>query len=353
MSEDPSIKGEFIFDELSENATMSGILVLTSKESLLLDGVDLALYLETRGRISSQRSNIFGFTIALDVHLEKNIPLEIPFQHSFNEYNFETYIGKNVSFSYSCEATLRVNEADVDKVDIGIYEKMMDFIFAESPYIISRDFELRYPNYEYQVVESSGNFDIKSGSIPAIISIILGVIATLILLNGGFVDFLNQSFKISISDSGSHFFLGVFLFLFLSFVLQGIVYIFYKLFEMRLGSVQVEVLKSNNGFKCTITKPDNFKLENQQIWYDIVEVVEDNRGTSSSTYTEVVHFSPKSKISDFNMTKEVELKFPERTGLESKTLKDVNIYWELIFSGNYKGLNVEYRYKFDVETAKF
>lgn len=348
MNDDYCITGKFIFEELSSDSIMKGVLLLTSKEAILLDGVEVALYRETRGRVSSNKSSLFGFTIARNVKLEKNMQQEIPFQFSFKDHFFETYVGLNFSSSYICEATLRINKADLDKVDLSFYEKMKGLIFSGSPFVLSSDYELKYPNYKYQIVESAGNFEIQSGEIPAIITVIIGVLATLIVLKGDFVAFVKRLFEIPIDNKVSYFLIGFLLFLFLSLVLQLFVRIFYKILGIFLGEIHVDIKKSEDDFKCILSKPSNLKLENRSLCYDIVEEVVDNRGTSSTTYKEVIFSSLKKQVSGFEKSKEIQLGFPDRTGLESRTVKDISIYWELILEGRYLGLNIKYTYVFFV-----
>lgn len=352
MSEGNTIRGQFIFDELTDNSKINGVLILNSKERILLEGIDISAFLELRGRLRGVRPEaLFEYTVKQNIQLEKEVPVEIPFQFNFRTRFYETYVGKNFSFSYICEASLRINEKDKNKVDLSFYDKMKGLFSSNSPYVLSSPFEVKYPNFKYQVVESEGKFGIETGKLPALIFLVFAGLVSIVLLGAGIVDFVEQKFDVSFDDMFNYVFLGVLLVIFLGVILKVIMYVFDKIAEKLVGSVEVKVKNADDGFACSLIKPANFRLMDQSISYKIIEKVEDNRGTSSSTYTEIIYTSPKQKVSEFENPVEISIKFPERTGLETKAMEDVSIYWELNFAGRYLGLGFNYVYQLDVVAA--
>ena len=350
MSDD-LIEGKILYDT-SIDSTLTGVLLLTSKESIVLDRIEIALYQETRGRVSSGKAVVFGFTIVQKTKLEKNIQIEIPFKHTFRNHVFESYQGINFSFSYYCEAILRLAKDSHHLSELSLYEKMKGLFSTYNPYVfvLRRDIELKFSAYEYNVVESNGIFDVNTKS-WYIVTALVGIGGIFILWWVDFMGMIKKMLGFSFDDDSAYFISDIFTLIFVITFLIGLMFALNQIIERLLGSVKVKVKNSEQGFYCILSKPAKFKLSNQNIYYHIVEDATDNRGTSSYTYSEIIHASKKHEISEFLDSQEIFMRYPEKTGLETKEYGDISMHWELIFTGTYLGITFTYGYKFDVAYA--
>lgn len=102
-------------------------------------------------------------------------------------------------------------------------------------------------------------------------------------------------------------------------------------------------------FLCAIFRTRKFSLINQNLYYEIIEEVIDKRGTSSTTYTEVIFKSEQITVSDSNKNPKIKFNYPELTGMQSMKINDVSIKWKMKLEGTtYFGIVLKYPSEFNV-----
>ena len=115
-------------DNLNE---FKGILTVNPQENLRIDHIDGIVYLEIRGRLVSQKQQVISFNIDSNKIVSKGPTYEIPFSFILDKKSIPSYSGKNVSFSYKCEAQIFVNREDLEKLDRNILTRVKSFITAD------------------------------------------------------------------------------------------------------------------------------------------------------------------------------------------------------------------------------
>ena len=123
-----------------------------------------------------------------------------------------------------------------------------------------------------------------------------------------------------------------------------------KYIESILGDVTMQTVRTEDGFLCKLKKTGNFNLTNQKVYYEIIEKVVDDRGTSSSTYKEVIYTSEVQQLPDFKDNSNLTFYYPNREGLFSTEWEDASIIWTMNLQGlTLFGIGLTYHQEFVVE----
>ena len=321
-----TLEKEIFIDKVNNGKIISGYLMIKSSETITLDKIKGVIFLETRGRMSSHKDEILSIQIQQNKIITENETYKIPF--TFNSSNFEinSYVGKNVSFSYNLEIQIDVNNEDIKKMERSLFSKVMSFVTSDYSIITSEYFELENLNLKYQVVETKTDFTIQPN---LIVSIIISLIFVSVYI------YIIPEFIIW------YIILGI-----ASIIL--LLYLVTKYIENMLGAISMETLKDEDAFICKILKTRKFNLMNPYLYYEIIEEVVDNRGTSPSTYTETLYTSEKLKLQNFKSNPSLKFLFPKRNGLYSLEYSDVSIFWQMKLKGKYMGLTLSYKCIFKV-----
>lgn len=315
------IINQIISIEDTSNRQLNGYLTISTSETIDIDQIVGSIFFEVRGRMTSQKIEIISFELAKQNRVVANKKTIIPFSFDLSKEKVDSYKGKNVSFSYSIEVRSYVNSADTDKLQRNIFSKLVSFVTADNSLKTSKYFTLESLLSDYQVTEANTKFDFKFNfTILLIIAFLFG---------GIYMLYIPEFTPIYIGLGV--LFLTVSNFLFISY-LKNI-----------LGDVTMETLRADNAFLCNLKKTGNFNLTDQKIYYEIIEIVEDDRGTSSYTYNAVIYKSEVKKIPDFKDASSLTFQYPKKKGLYSTEVTDASIIWKMNLQGKFHfGLVLKY-----------
>jgi len=320
----------FIEDRPSDQI-ISGYVTISATDSIIIDTIKGYVFLEARGRMSGQKMEITSFEIAKQKIITANKLYKIPFSFQLPEMRIDSYVGKNVSFSYNCEGRTYINKNDIDKIDRSIFTKLKSFVTSDKSLKVSKNFNVKSLASDYQIKELKEVFNLKFNFI------ILLIVA---FLFGGMYAFYIPEF------SETYIFLGV-AFIALSTFLTN------KYIENILGDVTMDTIGTEDGFICQLRKKGNFNLTNQKVFYEVIEEVVDNRGTSSSTSTEVIYTSEVQELPEFKDDASLTFYYPKTEGLFSTKWEDASIKWIMTLQGaTYFGIILEYHCKLVIERKK-
>lgn len=321
------LEKEIVLESSTNNYDISGYLYVKSSETIDIDVIGGIVYFEARGRMASMKREHLKFRISDRKTLEANVPYKIPFSFTLDNVAIGTYKGKNVDFTYRCEARIHIEDDDIGKVDRSFFSKVKSFVTSDDSLKDSAYFYVGDTTSTYQVEEATRTLNFKTN---IVISIIIAV------LFAGIYLFLIPEYNIG--------------YIALGLVILILILIVTKMYmKNALGDVTMETLPDEDAFLCTIKKTRKFNLANQYLYYKIVEEVVDDRGTSSSTYRSTLHTSEKKKLANHRGHTELKFTYPTSYNWHSNELGDVEIYWEMYLVGTtYLGFTLKYTSMFFV-----
>lgn len=316
----------------------SGCLTIKAFETINIDSITGFVFFYTRGMISGEKEELLSFKISNKKIVRKNETSKISFSFELPPNSISTYKGKNVSFSYKCEVEIVLKNEDIEKNNKNIFSN--HFLLPSEETLKS----FAYFNVEdlaslsYQVKETSLNFVLeKNWSILIFITVILELLYIYLLPE------LTISYLI----------LGVMIGMFMANLFYEFVIRVYL--ENVIGGVCLEIIRGEDFILCKIDKSNRIDLSLfQSIYYEIIERVIDNRGTTSNTYKEIVYISSQKNLSGFKENSILKLDYPEIKNLHSKNLHSKNygytsIIWMMNLEVKYFFLRLHYKAEFKVE----
>lgn len=310
------------------NEVTEGILQIKATENLQIDRIEAVIYFEVRGKLASTKEEIDSFTICTHKMLEKEVVEEIPISFELSGDNLPTYKGTNANFSYKIEVNIEVNEVDIDKMERTFFSKVKSLITADNSFKKGVYFSVKDVKSEYKVKEVKVNFSLQ-------FNVVIGLLTAL---------FIGAIYAYFIPELE-----GVFIFFGIVLIVASI-FIVTKIVEQSLGIITMQTLNDEDAFLCKIHKPRNFNVTQKKLYYHIIEKVLDNRGTSSSTYTQILYRSPFKEVKNLKQVPIVKFDFPEREGLHSFEYGDVSILWRMYLEGKTPfGITLKYKADFIVE----
>ena len=322
-----------IFINTGTNNTFSGYLEITATENLSLDKVTGTVYFEIRGKMQSEKRTVIVFNVADEVVLLKNQTKQIPFSFKLQENGRNIYYGRNVSLQYSCKITIHVNDEDIEKLDRDLFTKVKSFVTDDNSIKTSTFFRLPTKEDPYEILECTSKFKLQNNFVlSAIVGIIIGVIYMYI-----YPDFEFTTFPIAFGIA------FIILFIFLT----------HKFINYSLGKVTMHTKHNNDTFICSITRGRKFKLNNQFLFYKVIEKVIDKRGTATTTYEEPMFKSEFKKMPNFKENLNIEFPYPYKKGLSCFEEGNVSVVWRMYLEGTtYLGFIVKYHCDFMVYKKK-
>lgn len=322
------IQREIFVTEVTSNSA-SGYLKIQSTEDLTIDNINGLVYFEVRGRMSTSQDVILKFNIETGTLINKDKVHKIPFNFNTNACTADTYTGKNVSFLYKLEIKINVNKGDIEKLERTIFSKIKSAVTSDYSLKIEKRFKVQDLKSKYRIEEAKTTFNLQPNTILLIlVSIIFGAIS------------LNLIPEFSV----------IYLIIAIG-TIYILKYLITSFISKSLGIITMETKENNDTFQCKLSKPRNFILKNQNLYYQITEQVIDNRGTSSSTYRETILTSERKNISN-NKVQTIKFNYPTKQGLQTYQYKDASILWEMNFEGHYLGITLNYKCTFQVNRIK-
>ncbi|TYC18103.1 hypothetical protein ES677_01615 [Bizionia gelidisalsuginis] len=318
---------EFIIESVSTANVVSGYCTILASETIHADGITGMIYFEARGRMTSQKEHVLTIELAHDQALYKNKTYTLPFSFDLPADSIESYSCKNVSFSYSCDIILAINENDSSTIERSAFAKIKAVVSSKNEIKTTHYFNFENKNRPYEVFEIKEKFYLQTNLFISLI---------FILIFGAIYSYYIPDFNTL------YIVLGVILVFLLVFVSNQFI-------KGALGKVSLETLQNDDGFYCKIYKTKKFNLSNQTLYYEIIEEVTDSRGSSTSTAIETIFTSHKKPLTDFRDTSTIQFNYPQESGLQSVNYKDVSIFWRVVLEGNYYGNKMKYSRKFKVD----
>lgn len=308
-----------IFGTVSKNL-YDGVLRIHSKETLIIDHIDAVIYLEARGKMSGVKNRIVSFQIDTKRTVQKDESYKIPFTFNLPDGYIDSYSGKNVSISYNCEAKIHVNEEDLEKLDRSVFTKVKSFFTSDYATKVSTYFNKFNKEENYKISREHSDLKLAYNFISLLFTTLIVSVLFLIAL-------LSLKFELH-AIHGLIFIASVAL----------VSYIQFEIKKKKIGDISLKTFNSDEGFICAVKPARNFSLTKAEIYYQIIEKVVDNRGTSSSTYTKTIFKSPIKPLKSKGSS-EVEFQFPENKSWSSMEFEDASIYWEIVIKGKHSGVS--------------
>jgi len=314
----------------SKTMTKEGVLLLKSSETIRIDQILGDVYLEARGQMSSFKKRIVSFVICKNIVLIKDEEFKIPFTIDISKKDTNTFEGSYVSFNYTCQVEIDVNEYDLDNVDRSLFSKIKSFVKSDDSIIVSKYFTVNDLECKYRVINTFEVLTIKPNSIFIFIWFILLCIVMII-----YKDLMN----------GFTLFIGLFIAFFIGGALN-------KMIFRRLNDIiHVNIYEADNSFICSLDKITKLNLSNTNLYYEIIEQVEDNRGTSPGVYEKVIYESTKQNLKHIKANEGLTFKFPKTKGLHSVTYGDASILWRMVLVKK-SNFGFKFKYTCDFEVVR-
>ena len=323
-----TLEKKLILNELTNINNASGYLILKSSETITLDTVRAVVFREARGLMAGVKDEVLSFDIISNKKLGKAESCEIPFSFNASGFGMNAYVGKNVSFSYSVEIQIDVGNEDVEKLKRSLFSKLKSFVTADYTIKISEYFKLGNISSRYQVVEEEVEFGIHLSWVLILLTVLF---------------FGCIYFSIMQEFNSVYIFSGIAL-----SVLIG--YLILNYIEKSLGGISMKTINVSDGFVCKLMDTNKFNLLDTILYYEIIEKVIDNRGTSTSEYTEVIYSSPKRELTNIQSSPELKFLYPQRNGLHSCDYGYASLLWKMKLEGKYLGLRIKYSCIFNVDS---
>lgn len=258
--------------------------------------------------------------------LVQNESWKLPFSFSLGHRRPDSYNGINVNFSYKCEILIDIHKDDLPKFERNLLSKIKTFITTDSSEKVSQYFNVSKSNFQYQVIESKFDLNLKTNWILAIgVGIIFLCVISYIFPN---------------KDQGL---------ILLSVIAAGLfIYLIKVLFEKAMGPVNLKIFNNQNFLQCQLTKSQKLNLSDLKLYYEVIEEVEDSRGTSSITRKSVIYQSLPKSISEFSNHTNIKFEYPNKLGLQTYDGSKVKLYWQMNLEGKYFFITFLYKGKFKV-----
>lgn len=317
---------EFIIENVSSTNVISGYCTIQATETIQTNGITGMIYFETRGRMASKKEHVLTLDLMTDQVLNKNETYTIPFTFTLPKESLESYSGKNVNFTYSCDIIIAINENDSNKIDKSLRAKIKSLVISNNEIKTCHYFDFKNKSTEYKVLEIKEKFYLQTNLLISLI---------FILIFGAVYSYYIPAFNTL------YIVLGVIVIFLLVFVTNQFI-------KGALGKVSLETLQNDEGFYCKIYKTKKFNLSNQTLFYEIIEEVTDSRGSTTTTYKETVYTSKKKPLTDFRDTSTIQFDYPENKNLQSISQNEVSVFWCVILEGNYYGTKMKYSRNFKV-----
>lgn len=319
------LESEVFMDEDPLGESSSGYMFIRCSKTLRIDRITGYIFLETRGHLASCKVELFNFNISGERTLQRDELYNIPFQYGPKHFAIDSYTGEKASFIYNCEVQIDVSPNDLPKVDRTVFSKIKSFVSSNDAIKTNKHFTIANENYKYEVVDTVEALDLRAHYLFMVIPVFLVLVTYLLVIP---------------EYSEKYLFGGMAL-------LGGTGLLTYHLVpevvERILGEVLLKVSSDGDGFLCRTRKDRALAFSNQELHYEIVEVVVDRRGTDTCTYLSTVYSSESKALKRYrDESEEVRFSYPKLKGYQSISHSDVSLVWKVILTGNYKGLTFLY-----------
>lgn len=294
---------ELEFQEVSEVVT-AGILKITSQETIRVNNIRLEVYLEGEGLMERVKQMVAReFIFRTETVLNSNEEYAFPFMLNLH-YKTESYNGINGKLKYNCEVKIEVHEDDLGSLDVSLFSTIKSKFMDEK--ILEYSFFYDYYNHSISYEAKEESYDLKS-SLNALAFIPIALIAL------GFIYFF-------IPEAGIHIY-------FIAAILSVMFFqLISSLVSKRKGNNLIKVSQQGNLLQFNLSNCVFYGLREFEIYYEILEKVTDNRGTSTTVHKETLYKSDR-KSYDRLLKETLKFSLPENENMQSMNVCNIKIEW--------------------------
>ena len=294
----------------SHDNIIKGIIAISIKEQLQLNGIVVQLVQEKRGKIETaqtviERQKLFDKAAELELNKDYQIPFEFDISPSM-----ETYKGKNFSVLYKVEVLLLSG----DQLESGGVTKKLKSVFQKKERVRYEKYVKIQHDRPYKIIPPTDtSLNVRSNHMVT-------ALMTGILLLAFYFIARPEEFHISFVIVGA----------FVFFLSKGIQKELIPAFISRMAARFENI--DNDKFKVLIQLGQLKKYtRTANVYYKVMEKTIDRRGTGDSIFLEEIYTSGKENFSTINDGYiQAILSYPERKGLATKKMEDETLYWVLI-----------------------
>lgn len=311
------------------NGLFSGEIRYLSSESIKIDSVILKITIEAKGKMPSYKKEICVSTIPdSQFHLEKDKEYYLPFTFKLDN-NIETYEGENVKILYNCQVRTHVNEKHYSDLDTSFFHNIKALISSDKS--IKQNKYFNYKIRDKVLIVSPENLKLNLTPNKAIIALVASLLTLFYL-------FLIPEITIE------YFIFGVVGAIGISFFIST------QVLQALLGTLTIKTENEDDQFYCLIDNSGTSSLNKIDILYEIVEVVIDNRGSSTSTYEKAIIESRPQKEVNLKSNNKISFQFPKKRKFHSVSAGNASIVYRLFIDVKTKvGTTLTYKTDFTVK----
>ncbi|EDP95331.1 hypothetical protein U8527_16035 [Kordia algicida OT-1] len=327
-----TLQAEVFINQTHDGRASSGYLELVSSENILIDSILADIHFEARGRMRGQKETLTTFPIIVEPTLVKaHEETILPFTFFLDDAPIQSYHGRNVSFSYTCEVTMQVHKDDFKKLGLSLFSSVKSFMTSDRRLRTLKKFDIKDTNSSFKVREGTYDFSLKKNyGISVILAFLLFLLYVL------FVPEMNVAYLV----------LGIVVLIITTIITQA-------LMESSLRKIAMKLEHEGDNFRCTVDKTKKFTLKEPTLFYEIIEKVTDRRGTKTSTSIETVYISERKSLNNFRKNAEFSFPYVNNPDLATLELDDVAIFWQMTITGTTSlGLKLKLTSKFPVKKEK-
>ncbi len=321
-------------DELTEGQHVhAGVLQVTPNEHIEVEQIQGKLLQKVKGKMASQNALVDNFTLSTQYQqLQPNETYEFPFK-VIQPSSVGTYKGKNVHIFYELEFAVELEKESFKRLDKGVFKSIKSFVSGNTDYKYSKSIILRKA-INYNLFEDSESLQLSGGGFIIIVVFSMLFIALWLILFSALN--LDKLESMSYLLGG-----GIVASVILGYLSK------FAFFRSILGTFNVDISQENEEeFKSVVHSTSNWKYASEvNTYYEIIEEVTDDRGTSSYTYTEAIYHSPPIAISKATESEETTHRFPPQNNMPpSININNVSLKWVFIMEVK-TILNLNLKYK--------
>ena len=321
-------------DEIKDDQYVhAGVLRIIPGENIIIEQIQGKLLLKTKGKMASQSEPIDDFEVSpQQQQLIKNEIYEFPFKF-IQKSDAGTYKGKNVHVFFELEFLIQLEKESFKRLDKNILKSLKSFVTGSTNYKYSKNIIIRKPP-KYDVPESNDDL-ILEGDIHIIAALfsVFFIIFWLVLFNA--TKELHQL------DIWNVLMIGIMICIALGYYVKRI------FLTSILGKFNADIQKKDDkSFVSIIHSTGNWRyVQSAKTYYEVIEEVIDNRGTTSYTYTEKLYISDNLPISMRSSGEEVLHQFPRPNSVPPIIqMNNVSIKWMIVLDIEiFMSINLTYK----------
>lgn len=312
--------------------SIQGVVVVYPQINLGIYHLKLSLLFEIRGRMASQKRVLHTETLEENVVLEKGG--EYIYEFDFILTQAGSYRGKNANFYYNLETSI---DFDSETDQIVRKESFKKLSVAKGI-------------YPEKGTKQKRELLIKSNEICFQIPTVKTALSPLTLKNSGQGLIVASSLLVMLSIGGSLVMNIPALFFLVTPIIVGL-WVFRTIFlKKKLGKVELNLQQINDQeFEAHYVFSQKHNAKKMVGYFEIIEHVEDRRGTSNSNYNYRLHVSEKQPFTSVKQDNENEVRFthlyPTKDFPPSLDYGHFEIIWDLVLEVHFAmGLSVKLKH---------